>query len=74
MGSVASRAEGLIAEEERGKITFEFDTIFIKYDYSKTIGELPPSVKSRVSHRRKAFEKILPSIESLLLKSTSCAI
>jgi XTP/dITP diphosphohydrolase len=60
------RTEGYIADEERGKIQFEFDTIFIKHDYRKTIGELPPSIQARISHRRRALEKLLPTIESFL--------
>lgn len=60
--SVTQRSEGYLAEEERGKITFEFDTIFVKHDYSKTLGELTPSVKARISHRRKALEKLLSAI------------
>jgi XTP/dITP diphosphohydrolase len=63
--TATQRAEGFLAEEERGKITFEFDTIFVKHDYSKTIGELAPSVRTRISHRRKALEKLAPTIERL---------
>lgn len=64
--SVTQRSEGYLAEAERGKITFEFDTIFIKHDYSKTLGELTPSVKARISHRRKALEKLLLTANALL--------
>jgi XTP/dITP diphosphohydrolase len=63
--SATARCEGMIAETEKGKVTFEFDTIFIKYDYSKTLAELPPSVRSRISYRRKACEKLIPAIERL---------
>jgi len=63
--AVSQRTEGVLTEEERGKLTFEFDTIFMKHDYSKTLGELSPSVRSRISHRRKALEKILPALERL---------
>ena len=63
---VTARTEGRLAEVERGKIMFEFDTIFIKHDYSKTIGELAPSIRARISHRRKAVERLLPLIETLL--------
>ena len=61
----SARCEGLIAENERGKISFEFDTIFIKHDYSKTLAELPTAVRSRISYRRKACEKLVREIESL---------
>ena len=64
---VTQRTEGYISDEEHGKTTFEFDTVFIKHDYSKTLGQLPPSVKSRISHRRKALEKLLPAIDKCAL-------
>jgi XTP/dITP diphosphohydrolase len=60
------RTEGYLSEEERGKLTFEFDTIFIKHDYNKTLGELAPSIRTRISHRRKALEKLSGTIEQLL--------
>lgn len=60
-----SRTEGVLAEDERGKITFEFDTLFIKHDYSKTLGELAPSIRDRISHRRKALEKLVVALSSL---------
>lgn len=67
--AVSQRIEGLVAEKERGRLTFEFDTIFMKYDYNKTLGELTPSVRNRISHRRKALEKLLPTIERLIRRS-----
>jgi XTP/dITP diphosphohydrolase len=67
--STTQRVEGIITEEERGTITFEFDTIFMKHDYSKTLGELPQSVKARISHRKKALEKIVPFLERLCFKN-----
>lgn len=63
---VTKRCEGYLAEEEKGKITFAFDTIFLKHDYSKTLGELYPSVRQRVSHRRKALDKIFKFIQQLI--------
>jgi XTP/dITP diphosphohydrolase len=59
------RTEGLIADSERGKGSFEFDTIFIKHDYMKTLAELSPSVRSRISHRRKAVEKLTGFLDAL---------
>jgi XTP/dITP diphosphohydrolase len=58
------RTEGLIAESERGKGSSDFDSIFIKHDYIKTLAELSPSVRSRISSRRKALEKLAPYFES----------
>lgn len=59
------RTEGEIAEAERGKGASDFDTIFIKHDYMKTLAELSPSVRSRISHRRKAVEKLIGFLDAL---------
>lgn len=67
--AVNQRSEGIIADSEKGKLTFEFDTLFIKHDYSKTLGELAPSVRMRISHRRKALEKLLAHIVRLAASS-----
>lgn len=57
--------EGIILEEEKGSSGFGYDTIFRKHEYSKTFAELDESIKNRVSHRRKAFDKLLLPLESL---------
>jgi len=57
--------EGYIIDEERGKHGFGYDSIFVKHDYDKTFAELDESTKNRISHRSKAVEKILPSLEAL---------
>jgi len=58
------RTEGTIAEQERGDVSFDFDSLFIKHDYSKTLAELPSTTKARISHRRKALEKLAPFLDS----------
>ncbi len=59
------RTEGYISETERGKGSSDFDSIFIKHDYMKTLAELSPSVRSRISPRRKALEKLIGFFENL---------
>ena len=59
------RAAGQITRERRGQNGFGFDPIFIKNDYDKTFAELDEITKNRISHRRKALEKLLPVLESL---------
>ena len=54
----SSRLEGYIATSESGPASFEFASIFIKNEYSKTLASLPYSVVDRISHRRKACEKL----------------
>lgn len=57
--------EGIITIEERGRNGFGYDPLFMKTDYDKTFGEIEEATKIRISHRRKAFEKLLTTIETL---------
>lgn len=60
--------EGEILTEIRGGNGFGYDPLFRKYEYSQTFAELDETVKNQVSHRAKAMEKLLFTLESLLLK------
>lgn len=62
---VEGTCEGHIALEPRGSNGFGYDSIFVKTDYGKTFGELDDTVKNRVSHRRKAFERLISLLETL---------
>ena len=46
---------GRIAPEPRGTEGFGYDPIFIPDGYDKTFGELGEEIKSRISHRARAF-------------------
>lgn len=59
-------SEGMIIEKERGSFGFGYDSLFIKHEYGKTFAELDEETKNRISHRRKALDKLLPVLESLL--------
>ncbi len=67
---VKAIVEGLIVLEEKGKNGFGYDSLFQKYDYSLTFGQLDESIKNQISHRFKAMQKMLVILESL---SISCA-
>ncbi len=62
---VTGRCEGMVSPEERGRHGFGYDAIFIKHDYDKTFSELDDAVRNRISHRRKAFEKISIALETI---------
>ena len=53
--------EGRIGTEERGTFGFGFDPIFLVPEYRRTMAELGPEVKNRISHRAKALRQ-LPEI------------
>lgn len=62
-GEVIFRAEGVcdgkIANEPRGENGFGYDPVFIPEGFDETFGELSGEVKSNLSHRGKAIEKII---------------
>lgn len=63
--SVRGTCEGKILTAERGRGGFGYDSLFVKHEYSKTFSELEESVKNRISHRRKAFDKMVATLEAL---------
>ncbi|MBS0624652.1 MAG: RdgB/HAM1 family non-canonical purine NTP pyrophosphatase [Verrucomicrobia bacterium] len=69
--SARGTCEGKLLSIERGGGGFGYDSLFVKHEYNKTFAELGESVKNRVSHRRKAFDKILTSLESIELIQTT---
>ncbi len=54
--------EGYLLTEERGNQGFGYDSLFVKHGYDKTFAELSESVKNRISHRYKAFEKLMTAL------------
>ncbi len=62
---VKGTCEGAIALEEKGGKGFGYDSLFIKHEYGKTFGELGEDIKNRVSHRKKAVDKLLLTLECI---------
>ena len=60
--------EGYLLTQEKGGGGFRYDPIFVKYDYNKTLAELDEAIKNRISHRRKALDRLVPTIDALLLQ------
>ena len=55
-------------EPRRGTTGFGYDPIFIPDGWDQSFGEIDPHVKNAMSHRAKAFEKLLHS--GILVEST----
>ena len=62
---VTGKCEGTVLHASRGSQGFGYDSLFLKYDYNKTFAEMEEDVKNRISHRRKALDKLLPVLENL---------
>jgi XTP/dITP diphosphohydrolase len=69
--TISGLCEGYIISEERGRNGFGYDPLFVKHDYDKTFAEMDESTKNRISHRYKAFEKMLVLLESLKIKQSN---
>lgn len=65
---VRGTCEGALLTKDRGGSGFGYDPLFIKHGYSKTFAELGESTKNRISHRRKAMDKLILSLELLMSK------
>ncbi len=57
--------EGTILHEEKGGKGFGYDSLFVKYEYGKSFSEIDETLKNRISHRRKALDKLHLFFESL---------
>lgn len=60
--------EGSLTMIPRGGGGFGYDPLFQKYDYNKTFAQLDEETKNRISHRRKALDKLLPILDLLAQK------
>ncbi len=57
--------DGEIAPEPRGSGGFGYDPLFIPRGETRTLAELSPEEKNRLSHRRKALEALRPVLQAL---------
>ena len=58
MQVVRGECRGSIAIAPRGKHGFGYDPIFFVPEFAKTMAELEPEVKNRISHRARALEQL----------------
>lgn len=59
---------GTILTEERGSQGFGYDPLFVKTEYNLTFAQLSEEMKNRLSHRRKALDKIMLTLEPMVSK------
>jgi XTP/dITP diphosphohydrolase len=59
---VSDQAEGFIAREPRGKNGFGYDPVFLFPDGRRTYAEVTADEKNAVSHRGRAFRRLLDAL------------
>lgn len=64
--AVEATCRGRILREPRGSNGFGYDPYFLIPEYHKTFGELSAVVKNHLSHRARAFERLIPPLVQLL--------
>jgi len=59
---VSERVDGEILEAPRGRGGFGYDPVFYVAELEKTLAEISEAEKNRVSHRGKAFRRLLAAL------------
>ena len=68
--SVEATCRGRITTEARGTNGFGYDPYFEIPEYHRTFGALSPLVKQQLSHRARAFERLIPQLVAVLSHAT----
>ncbi len=63
--SFIGECEGYITDEKRGTNGFGFDPLFWVEDYKKTFAEITDEEKNKISHRRRALQKLKEYLDTL---------
>ena len=63
--SVEERVRGRIAVKPAGSEGFGYDPIFFAPEFGRTMGELEPEVKNRISHRGRSLAQLKEYLETL---------
>lgn len=63
---VEGECKGMIIDELRGHYGFGYDPLFLVPEYDKTFSEIKPDEKNKISHRAKAFQKLLKLLPDYL--------
>ena len=68
--SFEDTCRGRMLEEARGENGFGYDPYFLVREYHETFGELSPLVKQQISHRARAFRRLIPGLLKVLSTAT----
>ena len=52
------KLSGRIGFSPKGRFGFGYDPLFILPRYGKTVAQIPPTLKNRISHRARAFHRL----------------
>ncbi|MBC2284741.1 XTP/dITP diphosphatase [Listeria booriae] len=63
-----SECEGSILTAPQGENGFGYDPLFYLASFDKSMAEIPPEEKNKISHRAKALEKVAKNIDQLIEK------
>ena len=63
---VEAKWRGTITFGPRGANGFGYDPIFYISEMNKTVAELDPALKNKISHRAQALEKLQPVLSKFL--------
>jgi XTP/dITP diphosphohydrolase len=58
----AGRVDGTLVWPPRGLNGFGYDPIFVPDGFTETFGEMQPAMKHQVSHRARAFRKLVDAV------------
>ena len=68
---IEATCRGRIGTEPRGTNGFGYDPYFIIPEYHATFGELSPLVKQVLSHRARAFRRLIPQLVKVLTEAAT---
>lgn len=71
MWSTAGECAGMIISSPRGSEGFGYDPVFLFPDLGRTMAELQPEEKNRISHRARAALALRPILERLSNKASA---
>lgn len=65
--NVEATCRGRITRQARGTHGFGYDPYFLVLELHRTFGELSPLVKQQLSHRARAFQRVIPRLLKTLV-------